>query len=132
MATKTSTSPSSSSSCSSRKSNHIHFITESEMEAAHHLMELSDEENNSNNNNNNIASSFMKRKRTRTWDYIEEEEGVKQRVCNDDIIIAKIQEIFGNDFEVFQPKKQRRYRSLVNIYMTTRPLNAGNGTRVRA
>ncbi|OIW17842.1 hypothetical protein TanjilG_02470 [Lupinus angustifolius] len=107
---------------------HIHLITKSELEAAQQLMELSDEENNSNNN---ISASFMKRKRRRAWDY-DEEERVNQRVSNDDIIMAKIQEIFGNDFEAFKPKKQRRYRSLVNIYMTTRPLNAGNGTRVRA
>ncbi|CAL0330010.1 unnamed protein product [Lupinus luteus] len=86
---------------------HIHLITESEMEAAQQLVELSDEENNSNNN---INARFMKRARRRTWDNDEEEEGVKQRVSNDDIVMAKIQEIFGNDFEVFRPKRQRRYR----------------------
>jgi len=49
-----------------------------------------------------------------------------------DIIMAKIQEIFGNDVEVYPTKKQRRYRSLVSIYMVTRPVNAANDTRVKA
>ncbi|GAU19673.1 hypothetical protein TSUD_77970 [Trifolium subterraneum] len=43
---------------------------------------------------------------------------------NDDIVMAKIQEIFGKDVEVFPIiKKQRRYRSLVNIYRATTPIN---------
>ncbi|XP_061343895.1 uncharacterized protein LOC133289882 [Gastrolobium bilobum] len=109
-------------SSSSRKSKEC-LITELEdMDAAQQLMQLSDEENN--NNNNNIVIS---RKRSRSMD----EEEVDQRTSND-TIMAKIQEIFGKDIEVFTPKKQRRYRSLVNIYMETSPINAGNDRRVSA
>jgi len=56
------------------------------------------------------------------------EEEEKQQ--SDDIVMAKIQEIFGKDVEVFPiVKKQRRHRSLVNIYMATTPIN---DTRVSA
>ncbi|KAK7247524.1 hypothetical protein RIF29_42408 [Crotalaria pallida] len=134
-AASSSSPPSSSSSSSWRKSNKIlkmvenvndNMITESEMEAAQQLMELSDEDNSSSSNN----TKRMKRKRI-IWDEEEEEdEQLSVNSSHDDMIMAKIQEIFGNDVEVFRPKKQRRYRSLVNIYMVTTPLNAGQGTRV--
>ena len=116
-------SPCSSSSRKHKKAIDIdgHLITESDMEAAQQLMQLSDEENS-----NNIKSGKKKR---RSFD---DEEEVDQRP--NDIVMAKIQEIFGKDIEDFPAKKQRRYRSLVNIYMATRPVNAaaGNGRRVKA
>nr|KYP67814.1 hypothetical protein KK1_024167 [Cajanus cajan] len=71
-------------------------------------MQLSEEEES-----NSIARS--KRRRNKNEEKAEELS---------DIIMAKIQEIFGNDIEVFPTKKQRRYRSLVSIYMVTRPVNA--------
>ena len=83
------------------------LITESDMEAAQQLIQLSDEDSS-----NNTSGKRNRRRR---------DEEVDQRLS--DITTAKIREIFGED-EVFQPKKQRRYRSLVNIYMATRPINA--------
>lgn len=62
----------------------------------------------------------------------EEEEQEENTIIhqNDDIIMAKIQEIFGKDhvevFPIKKKKKQRRYRSLVNIYMSTTPIHVGN------
>ncbi|KAG5155392.1 hypothetical protein JHK82_013361 [Glycine max] len=78
------------------------------------------------------AQNLSGSKRSRSMDE-EKGEEVGQRLSN--IIMAKIQEIFGNDIdiEVFPTKKQRRYRSLVSIYMVTRPVNAGNDRlRVKA
>lgn len=83
------------------------------MDAAQKLLELSDEEKKSNS----------KRRNRR----LEEN--------NNDIVMAKIQEIFGKDIdiEVFPTKKQkRRYRSLVNIYNATRPVNDARGINVRS
>ncbi|KAG5000218.1 hypothetical protein AAZX31_08G143600 [Glycine max] len=82
---------------------HCLMITESEVDAAENLMQLSGEDESN--------------KRSRSE--------VDQRLSG--IIMAKIQEIFGNDvIEVFPTKKQRRYRSLVSIYLVTSPVNAGN------
>ncbi|XP_020215702.1 uncharacterized protein LOC109799539 [Cajanus cajan] len=81
---------------------------ECDVDAAQKLMQLSEEEES-----NSIARS--KRRRNKNEEKAEELS---------DIIMAKIQEIFGNDIEVFPTKKQRRYRSLVSIYMVTRPVNA--------
>lgn len=70
------------------------------------------------------AQNLSGSKRSRSMDE-EKGEEVGQRLSN--IIMAKIQEIFGNDvIEVFPTKKQRRYRSLVSIYLVTSPVNAGN------
>lgn len=72
-----------------------------DVEAAQQLLELSDEEKKSN----------KKKKRRRS---------------SSGIVMAKIQEIFGKEINeaVFPStkKKQRRYRSLVNIYMATTPI----------
>jgi hypothetical protein len=96
-----------------------HLINEYDVDAAQKLMDLSDEEKG----NNNIRGRRSKRMRSNRH-----EEGKKQQ--SDDIVMAKIQEIFGKDVEVFPiVKKQRRYRSLVNIYMATTPIN---DTRVSA
>lgn len=85
-------------------------MNECDVDAAQKLMELSDEEKSKRNN-----------KRFRRWSEVEEKH---------DIVMAKIQEIFGKDVEVFPiVKKQRRYRSLVNIYMSTTPVS---DTRVSA
>ncbi|QCD84786.1 hypothetical protein DEO72_LG2g5144 [Vigna unguiculata] len=92
---------------------HNMIITESEVDAEQKLMQLSDEEER-----NSIRGS--KRSRSKSDESLS------------DIIMAKIQEIFGNDIEVFPTKKQRRYRSLVSIYMVTRPVNAANHTGVKA
>lgn len=94
---------------------HNMMMTESEVDAEQKLMQLSGEEES-----NSIRGS----KRSRS----------KGDESLSDIIMAKIQEIFGNDIEVFPTKKQRRYRSLVSIYMVTRPVNvnAANHTRVKA
>ncbi|KAL9329720.1 hypothetical protein ACSQ67_004723 [Phaseolus vulgaris] len=92
---------------------HNFMISESEVEAEQNLMQLEDEEE---------RHSIRGSKRSRS----------KGDESLSDIIMAKIQEIFGNDIEVFPTKKQRRYRSLVSIYMVTRPVNAANDTRVKA
>ncbi|ESW31792.1 hypothetical protein PHAVU_002G268100 [Phaseolus vulgaris] len=92
---------------------HNFMISESEVEAEQNLMQLKDEEE---------RHSIRGSKRSRS----------KGDESLSDIIMAKIQEIFGNDIEVFPTKKQRRYRSLVSIYMVTRPVNAANDTRVKA
>ncbi|RDX73110.1 hypothetical protein CR513_47324, partial [Mucuna pruriens] len=82
-------------------------ITESDMEAAQQLIQLSED-----SSSDNIAG-----KRNRSGD----EQEVHQRLT--DITIAnKIREIFGED-EISRPKKQRRYRSLTNIYMATTPIS---------
>ncbi|RDX84499.1 hypothetical protein CR513_34440, partial [Mucuna pruriens] len=82
-------------------------ITESDMEAAQQLIQLSEDS----------SSDDIAGKRNRSWG----EQEVHQRPS--DITIAnKIREIFGED-EVSQPKKQRRYRSLTNIYMATTPIS---------
>ncbi|KAK7358876.1 hypothetical protein VNO77_00816 [Canavalia gladiata] len=91
------------------------LMTESDMDAAQNLMQLSDEEKN-----NNITRS----KRRRSNDEQEVDKSLN------DSIMAKIQEIFGKDIEVFPARKHKRYRSLVNIYMATRPVNGGNDTRI--
>ncbi|RDX93789.1 hypothetical protein CR513_23902, partial [Mucuna pruriens] len=97
---------------------HPLMISECDVDAAQNLMQqLSDEEDTNN---------ITRNKRSRSMD----ERKVDQRLS--DIIMAKIQEIFGNDVEVFPTKKQRRYRSLVSIYTVTTPVNAGNDTRVKA
>ncbi|BAT73299.1 hypothetical protein LR48_Vigan01g018000 [Vigna angularis] len=107
-------SPSSSSSLPSVK-DHNMMMTESEVDAEQKLMQLGGGEK---------SNSFRGSKRSRS----------KGDESLSDIIMAKIQEIFGNDIEVFPTKKQRRYRSLVSIYMVTRPVNvnAANHTRVKA
>ncbi|PNY00086.1 hypothetical protein L195_g023361 [Trifolium pratense] len=82
-----------------------HLIKECDVNAAQKLMELSDEETKIDN----IRGGGSKRIRKQS---------------SDDIVMAKIQEIFGKDVEVFPIiKKQRRYRSLVNIYRATTPIN---------
>lgn len=54
------------------------------------------------------------------------DEEKKRRRSSSGIVMAKIQEIFGKEINeaVFPStkKKQRRYRSLVNIYMATTPI----------
>jgi len=98
-----------------------HLINECDVDTDQKLMDLSDEEKS----NNNIRGRRSKRMRSNRH---EDEEEKKQQ--SDDIVMAKIQEIFGKDVEVFPiVKKQRRYRSLVNIYMATTPIN---DTRVSA
>ncbi|XP_057440160.1 uncharacterized protein LOC130732052 [Lotus japonicus] len=84
----------------------MNLVTESEMEAAHQLIQLSDEDNSSSsdNNNNNITTG----KRSRSWEDQEVDQGLKAIT-----IAMKIQE----------PKKQRNYRSLMNIYMATSPIS---------
>lgn len=56
------------------------------------------------------------------------DEEKKRRRSSSGIVMAKIQEIFGKEINeaVFPStkKKQRRYRSLVNIYMATTPIVA--------
>ncbi|KAI4345140.1 hypothetical protein L6164_012295 [Bauhinia variegata] len=97
---------------SSRRTQIDSEVTESEMAAAHQLIQLSDEDN----------------KKIRSRSSHEDEEVDNQSLSI--ITSAKIEEIFGKD-ELFRPKKQRRYRSLVDLYMETRPINAGNGKKVK-
>ena len=87
-------------------------FTDPEMAAAEQLMQLSgDEEDND-----------CKSKNKRNPDGEEKELEQNQS----EITSAKIEEIFGKDEEEeekqWRPRK-RRYRSLVHIYMTTKPVN---------
>ncbi|KAL1290830.1 hypothetical protein HN51_059357 [Arachis hypogaea] len=85
-------------------------VTDSDMEAAAHLIQLSDED-----------SSIINNKRSRRT-IVNDEEEVDQRIISH-VTWEKIREIFGEDEVSNQPKKQRRrYRSLVSIYMATTPL----------
>ncbi|KAG5031724.1 hypothetical protein JHK85_015706 [Glycine max] len=85
-------------------------MMESDMEAAQHLIQLSEDSSCSDN---------ISGKRNRSCDG---EEVHHITAAN------KIREIFGED-KVYQPKKKkkkkekRRYRSLVNIYMATAPIS---------
>ncbi|XP_058735553.1 uncharacterized protein LOC131607587 [Vicia villosa] len=97
----------------------VQNINECDVDAAQKLMELSDEEKSNRNNTVRDSSSSSRSKRFR-----------RSSDEKHDIVMAKIQEIFGKDVEVFpMVKKQRRYRSLVNIYMSTTPVS---DTRVSA
>uniref|UniRef100_A0A2N9HRI0 Uncharacterized protein n=1 Tax=Fagus sylvatica TaxID=28930 RepID=A0A2N9HRI0_FAGSY len=87
-------------------------LMDTDMTAVQQLMQLSDEDNNNNN------------KKERNNKEIEVE--VDQR--RSEITTAKIEEIFGKE-EAYRPKK-RRYRSLVSIYMATKPMNARYGKKV--
>ncbi|KAK7353605.1 hypothetical protein VNO80_19055 [Phaseolus coccineus] len=80
------------------------LITESDMEAAQHLIQLSED-----SSSDNIAGN----KRNRSCDGEEVHQRLSLKTATKDIL-----EIFGDD-EVSQPKKQKRYRSLVSIYMAT-------------
>ncbi|XP_054805080.1 uncharacterized protein LOC129308095 [Prosopis cineraria] len=51
----------------------------------------------------------------------DEEDDVDQARRQSDATSAKINEIFGSD-EVVRGKKQKKYRSLESIYMTTIPI----------
>ncbi|WVZ25125.1 hypothetical protein V8G54_003669 [Vigna mungo] len=100
-----------SSSLPSVKDHNMMMMTESEVDAEQKLMQLSGEEKS-----NSVRGS----KRSRS----------KGDESLSDIIMAKIQEIFGNDIEVFPTKKQRRYRSLVSIYMVTRPVSVNAAMQI--
>lgn len=98
-------------------------MTKSDLAAAQQLMQLSDEDNK----NNSSSSSSRSNKNTK-----HEGEEVDQRPLINVITWAKIEEIFGKEEDVDQPKK-RRYRSLASIYLTSKPVNAGSahGKKVR-
>ena len=85
---------------------------DTDMTAVQQLMQLSDEDDSN------------KKKKERNNKEIEGE--VDQR--RSEITTAKIEEIFGKE-EAYRPKK-RRYRSLVSIYMATKPMNARYGKKV--
>ncbi|KAL4644089.1 hypothetical protein ACB092_02G138500 [Castanea dentata] len=106
------------SSSSARKTNPQKVLLDRDMTAVQRLMQLSDEDNNNNNNNNNKDN----KKRNKP----EKEGEVDQRLSEK--ASAKIEEIFGKE-EAYRPQKQR-YRSLVSIYMATKPMKAiGMGRR---
>ncbi|KAJ0039722.1 hypothetical protein Pint_27078 [Pistacia integerrima] len=74
-------------------------------EAAERLMQLSGEENSSN------ESEKTKKKKRKLRD-------------QNEVIWATIEEIFGKEEEeeeIFRPAK-KRYRSIVSIYMSTKPM----------
>ncbi|KAF3943624.1 hypothetical protein ACB098_02G117600 [Castanea mollissima] len=97
------------SSSSARKTNPQKVLLDRDMTAVQQLMQLSDEDNNNNNNKDN-------KKRNKP----EKEGEVDQRLSEK--ASAKIEEIFGKE-EAYRPQKQR-YRSLVSIYMATKPMKA--------
>jgi len=79
------------------------------MEAAQHLIQLSEDSSSENISGN---------KRNRSCDGDE----VHQRF-SDKTATKKILEIFGEDEVFSQPKKAKRYRSLVSIYVATTPIS---------
>ncbi|KAJ7945301.1 hypothetical protein O6P43_030382 [Quillaja saponaria] len=79
-------------------------LTDMDMVAVQQLMQLSDEDNNNNSS---------KKKNTRRIDNDHDDEEVDQEKTSIEVSCRS--------------KKQRRYRSLVNIYMETRPMNAAAG-----
>lgn len=97
----------------------INEMTESDMEAAQQLIQLSDEDNNSSSSNN------INRKRNRTCDDDDNEvdQGIVSAVTTSS---NKVQQVFGG-----KKKRRSRYRSLLNIYMATTPIpmDAGKGTK---
>ena len=97
------------------KTNSQKGLNELDMAAAQQLMQLSDEDSNN------------------------DEKRCSKRDSDDDqsqseITSALIEAIFGKEDkekEVYRPKK-RRYRSLVSIYTTTKPVNARFQKKVRS
>ncbi|OIV89241.1 hypothetical protein TanjilG_24361 [Lupinus angustifolius] len=98
-----------------RKTQMKKLITESDIEAAQQLIQLSEEDNNSHNNNN--KKLIMGKRNRRRF----EDEEVDQSVYGDIELEKKIQEVFGEN-QIFQPKKKKRYRSLKNVYKETKPV----------
>ncbi|QCE15287.1 hypothetical protein DEO72_LG11g2296 [Vigna unguiculata] len=84
------------------------LITDSDMEAAQHLIQLSED-----SSSDNIAGN----KRNKSCDGEEVQQRPSVKTAR-----KKSLEIFGED-EVSQPKKRKRYRSLVSIYMATVPVS---------
>lgn len=106
------------SSSSARKTNPQKVLLDRDMTAVQQLMQLSDEDNNNNNNNTNKDN----KKRNKP----EKEGEVDQRLSEK--TSAQIEELFGKE-EAYRPQKQR-YRSLVSIYMATKPMKIiGMGRR---
>ncbi|KAK9904507.1 hypothetical protein M0R45_005512 [Rubus argutus] len=116
--------PSSSCSSSSRSNVYHHHhhhhqhessekaFTESDLAAAEQLMQLSDD-----------SGGNKKRNRSKAGEYETDEEGVEYQSPLSVITCAKIEEIFGKDDELeYLQKKRRRYRSLADVYLTTKPI----------
>lgn len=96
-------------------------LTESELNAAQQLMQLSD------NSSSSCGSSKKRRSSCKGEEYYEtDEEGVVEYQSPLSVITcAKIEEIFGKEDEQdFRPikKKTTRYRSLADIYLMTKPI----------
>lgn len=113
--------PSSSCSSSSRSNVYHHHhhhessekaFTESDLAAAEQLMQLSDD-----------SGGNKKRNRSKAGEYETDEEGVEYQSPLSVITCAKIEEIFGKeDEQEYRQKKLRRYRSLADVYLTTKPV----------
>lgn len=90
------------------------LLSDSDMaEAAELLMQLSDEDSNSCDNKCNYKKETKKKK-------LGDAEFMRR---HNELTWAKIEEIFGKEEgESYRPKKKKRYRSLVSIYMTTEPM----------
>nr|XP_023885232.1 uncharacterized protein LOC111997379 [Quercus suber]POE69806.1 hypothetical protein CFP56_78998 [Quercus suber] len=95
------------------KNNPQKGLTESDMAAAQQLMQLSDEDSNNDE----------KRCSKRDSDYDQSQS---------EITSALIKEIFGKEDEEVYRLKKRKYRSLVSIYTTTKPVNARFQKKVRS
>ncbi|KAJ0096410.1 hypothetical protein Patl1_27678 [Pistacia atlantica] len=88
------------------------LLSDSDMAAAaEQLMQLSDEDCNNCEYKSNDKET--KKKKLGDGEYMRRQN---------EITWAKIEEIFGKEEEeIYRPKK-KRYRSLVGIYMTTKPM----------
>jgi hypothetical protein len=69
------------------------------------------------------GGNSAKRNRSKAGEYETDEEGVEYQSPLSVITCAKIEEIFGKDDEQeYRQKKRRRYRSLADVYLTTKPI----------
>ncbi|KAK9272692.1 hypothetical protein L1049_003069 [Liquidambar formosana] len=97
-----------------RRSKSKKILTDLDIVAAQQLMQLSGDDDSANGSGNKSKNV---------------DEEIDQN--HSEITSAKIREIFGQEEEVLRPRK-RRYRSLVHIYMTTKPvINGRHGKKRR-
>ncbi|KAL7230365.1 hypothetical protein ACSBR2_008787 [Camellia fascicularis] len=88
--------------------------------AAQHLMQLSGEEDENEDTNNDESKN--KNKKSDSENHQKQSEEVTSS--------AKIRTT--QQEESFLPKRQRRYRSIVHIYMATKPVNAIHRKQIRS
>lgn len=102
-----------------RKPQKAKLFSDSEMDAARQLMQLSDEDDVSVNENEE-----QKKKRKGNFDLgrqCEKSQGDDDHEVSNRLII---EQVFGKGDEVisYHPKQKKKYRSLAGIYAATKPI----------